>query len=149
LYIVFNSGSQSKYLDPPQPPQAAANQQPLQAAPPKPQAPPPPSSGPHKVVEIESADQAREFLTKKEAGMLLVYAPWCGHCKMMMPQYEAASNQTTARFARLEGAKAQDFMREKQIRGFPTVFTVNKNGEVAPYQSGRDTNSLVAAANAL
>ena len=148
LYVVFNTGSQSKPLDPPQPPAPLQAQLP-QAA--KPQAPGAANTAPspNKVVELESGDQAREFLNKKEAGILLVYAPWCGHCKMMMPHYENASNQSKARFARLEGAKAQDFMREKQIRGFPTVFTVNSNGDVNLYQGGRDANSLVAAGNAL
>ena len=142
LYVVFNTGAQSKPLDPPQPPAQ------LQAPQAKPQPPAAAHAGPTKVVEIETADQAREFLSKKEAGLLLVYAPWCGHCKMMMPHYDNASLQSSARFARLEGAKAQDFMREKQIRGFPTVFTVNTNGEVNLYQGGRDVNSLIAAGNA-
>ena len=146
LYVVFNSGSQSKALEPPAPPPSQAA--PLQAAKPQPPAPVP-ASGPHKVVELQTADATREFLAAKEPGILLVYAPWCGHCKMMMPHFEAASNQSPARFARLEGAKAQDFMREKQIRGFPTMFTVNSKGEVNLYQSGRDTNSMVAAAAAL
>lgn len=155
LYILFNSGSQSKPIDPPPTQQYAGQQQQQQptlgAAQPKPQVTPQPQ-GPanHKVVELQDGTSTRAFMEQKQAGILLVYAPWCGHCKMMMPNFEAASNEVPlARFARLEGAKAQDFMREKQIRGFPTLFTVNQKGEVAPYQSGRDTVSLANTARAL
>ena len=146
LYILFNSTS-SKSLDevPPTvtaPPAAAAPTQTM----PMPTKDAPSASGPHKVVELQNAAEAVEFLGKAEPGILLVYAPWCGHCKMMMNGFEAASNQTAVRFARVEGQKAQDFMREKQVRGFPTIFTVNARGEVGTWNKGRDTASLLQGA---
>jgi len=143
LYMLFNTGSTSKSLDPP-----VANTPPpsLQASKP---AAPEPASVPNKVTELQSADEARAFLAKPEAGILLVYAPWCGHCRSMMADYEAVSNQTQARIARLDGARAQDFMREKEIRGFPTLFTVSAKGVVDRWMGGRDQASLLNGATAL
>lgn len=146
LYMLFNTGSTSKSLEPPvvsAPPLAAA------APAPKPTGAVAPSAEPHKVTELQSTDEARAFLTKAEGGILLVYAPWCGHCRSMMPDFESASGQTSVRFARLDGAKAQDFMREKEIRGFPTLFTVNSKGESERWMGGRDRASLLSGAAAL
>lgn len=141
LYMLFNTGSSSKSLEPPvvtAPRPETVSAKPVVAAAPS----------VNKVTELNTGDETKEFLEKGEPGLLLVYAPWCGHCRMMMPDFEAASNETTVRFARLDGAKAQDFMREKEIRGFPTIFTVNAKG-VERYMGGRDKASLLSGAAAL
>ena len=116
--------------------------------------PPAPSSAPaplaskptvsnHKVQELTSSEDGDAFL-KGGPGILMAYAPWCGHCKNMMNAFEMASTQSSAKFARLEGQKAADFMRKHEIRGFPTLLVV-KNNEVSKYTGGRDLASLLAA----
>jgi hypothetical protein len=104
---------------------------------------------PNKVIDLLGNEAADVFLGKKEPGILMAYAPWCGHCKNMMPAFESASTKTNVRFARIEGSSAQLFMQKYEIRGFPTLLTVNKDGVVAKYASGRDETSLVLAAEAL
>ena len=56
------------------------------------------------------------------------YAPWCGHCKQMKPEYGAAAKKlkrthpevTIAKFdAVAEGA--EDIAKEYNIEGFPTM----------------------------
>lgn len=144
LFLLLNSGSSSKPLDvpPPAPP-------PILAAAPKPQAAAPAAVTPNRVLDLGSTDAARGFLNAGAPGILLVYAPWCGHCKAMMPAFEAASMQTDVRFARLEGARAQEFMREREIRGFPTIFTVKADNTVERWGGGRDLASLLAGAEKL
>ena len=140
LYMLFNTGSSSKSLEPPvvaAPRPETLSAKPVVAA-----------ATANKVTELNTGAETKEFLEKAEPGLLLVYAPWCGHCRMMMPDFEAASNETTVRFARLDGAKAQDFMREKEIRGFPTLFTVSAKG-VERYMGGRDKAALLAGAASL
>ena len=104
-----------------------------------------PSSIPNKVVEIQNAQEAIEFL--KEGGLLMVYAQWCGHCKNMMPALEEASNAPGTRIARFEGGKEPKFMAEQGIRGFPTLLTKGSgDGEFPKFNGGRDTQSLIQAA---
>lgn len=105
------------------------------------------SRGPTKVFELNS-DQEADVFASGDKGILMVYAPWCGHCKTMMPAFDIASTQTPVRFARLEGSKAPAFMAKHQIRGFPTILAV-KDGVVSRYNSGRDAGSLVAHASTL
>ena len=102
----------------------------------------------NKVQELTTLDEVNNFLASGP-GILLVYAPWCGHCKNMMAGYEIASTLTDVKFARVEGSKVPAFMQAREVRGFPTLFTVAKNGDVQRYASGRDTQSLVNKANEL
>jgi thiol-disulfide isomerase/thioredoxin len=104
-----------------------------------------PSSIPNKVIEIQTAQEATEFL--KEGGLLMVYAQWCGHCKNMMPALEEASNAPGTRIARFEAGKEPKFMAEQAIRGFPTLLTKGTGeGEFPKFNGGRDTQSLIQAA---
>ena len=104
-----------------------------------------PSQGPSKVIELNTNEDVEKFSTEGP-GLLLVYAPWCGHCKHMMPAFDAASTQTNVKFARIEGAKAPAFMNKHQVRGFPTIFLVNSNNTITRHNGGRDQSSLLAAA---
>ena len=107
-----------------------------------------PPSVANKVVELRSEAEADAFLSSGP-GILMVYAPWCGHCKNMMPAFEQASNETDVKFARLEGSAAGGFMTRHQIRGFPTIMTSSSSNQLGRYTQGRDVASLVAGANAL
>jgi thiol-disulfide isomerase/thioredoxin len=103
------------------------------------------STGAHRVQELNSEDEVKAWVSNG-AGVLLVYAPWCGHCKTMMPGFESASLKTDVRFARIEGQKAPGFMRDNQIRGFPSIFVNSKTNVLSRHQGGRDEPSLLAAA---
>jgi thiol-disulfide isomerase/thioredoxin len=131
------------------PPRAELPLQALQALQASPKPPIGPSAlAPNNVRDLVGNESAEAFLADKSPGLLMVYAPWCGHCKNMMPAYESASTKTQRRFARLEGSTAQSFLQKHEIRGFPTLLTVGPAG-VARYAGGRDENSLLAGINAL
>jgi thiol-disulfide isomerase/thioredoxin len=103
-----------------------------------------PASIPNQVVNIQNAEEAKQFLI--QGGLLMVYADWCGHCKNMMPALEEASNVPGTRIARFDGTKDQKFMQEQGIRGFPTMLLKGSGeGEFPKYNGNRDKDSLVAA----
>jgi thiol-disulfide isomerase/thioredoxin len=108
----------------------------------------PVSAGPSNVIELQNGDEADAFLSQGP-GILMTYAPWCGHCKNMMPAFDAASTQTPVKFARIEGSKAPAFMQKHGVRGFPTLITVSRANELGRHMGGRDVGSLVGAANVL
>jgi thiol-disulfide isomerase/thioredoxin len=100
---------------------------------------------PNNVVDIQTGAEAVEFL--KQGGLVMVYAPWCGHCKNMMPALEEASNAPGTRIGKFEGGKDPKFMQEQAIRGFPTLLTTGTGeGEFPKFQGGRDVQSLIQAA---
>ena len=143
LYVLFafpkSDSAPPPIVRAPTPEQAQAQiPEPLQAI-------KPPPSGPHRVQELNSEDEVRAWVSNG-AGVLLVYAPWCGHCKTMMPAFESASLKTDVRFARIEGQKSPGFMRDNQVRGFPSIFVNSRANVLSRHQGGRDEQSLLAAA---
>ena len=94
--------------------------------------------------------------SKKEMKLVLFYAPWCGHSKNMLEDYEAVTQKydnTEMNGVKLsiikvdmeankDGAKAYNV----DIRGFPTLYTfVEENGKLVsqPF-SPRDEAGIVA-----
>jgi len=101
---------------------------------------------PHEaVLDLGNAEEARVFLAK-EKGLLLLHAPWCGHCKNMMPAFEAAATRLKAlgyTMARLQAENAgHEFLGAMGVRGFPTMLGVH-NGATKAYEGGRSEDDIV------
>ena len=80
----------------------------------------------------------------KDLKFILVYAPWCGHSKKMLPGYEKVKSEFNGQI--INGKKVsilmynsdvdKDKVKEYGVKGFPTLF-VEKNGvrESFPHRS--------------
>lgn len=66
-----------------------------------------------------------------------VWAPWCGPCRVMGPQFEAAAQQAEPelRFVKLNSDENQDLAGKLGIRGIPTMILF-RNGKEAGRISG-------------
>ena len=70
-----------------------------------------------------------------EASLILVYAPWCGHSKKMLPDYEKVKsefdgqmvNNTKMNILMYNSDVDKDKVKEYGVRGFPSLF-LEKNG---------------------
>ncbi|KAK5650473.1 hypothetical protein RI129_001502 [Pyrocoelia pectoralis] len=96
-----------------------------------------PHAPPVKVVESEWSDVDSEVVhlttssfdpvIKEEASLLIMfYAPWCGHCKRMKPEYEKAaalmkSEGIPGMLAAVDATKEQAVSAKFSIKGYPTV----------------------------
>lgn len=69
-----------------------------------------------------------------------VWAPWCGPCRYMAPEYEKASQaiEPKARFLKLNSDNEQQFSARMGIRGIPTMILF-KDGREADRVSGAMT----------
>lgn len=78
-----------------------------------------------------------------EVNLVLVYAPWCGHSKKMLPDYEKIKSEFDGKT--INGKKIniimynsdvdKDKVKEYQVEGFPTLFLeVNGNRETFPHR---------------
>merc|ERR1711968_368344 len=71
--------------------------------------------------------------------MVEYYAPWCGHCKQLKPQYVKAATHLTG----LVNVGAVDCDQEKAlcatagIRGFPTIKIYPAESKFNPYTKKR------------
>jgi len=107
------------------------------------------------VRDINSAAEAEALLAETGTkGLLLVHTPWCGHCKNMMPDYEAAAEEllssgSPAVLARLEASQAcADFLKAQDIKGFPTIIVLGSR-DTTRYNAARSASALVSFVKSL
>ena len=81
--------------------------------------------------EVSSSVLVGDGTTK----VVLMYATWCEHCRIMMPAFNAAAESTRQiRWLKVEQANAAPILKTRtDIRGFPTIFGVKSSGEVIQY----------------
>lgn len=69
------------------------------------------------------------------------YAPWCGHCKSLAPEYEKAANALKG-IANIAAVDADKEKVDVQIPGYPTIkFFVD--GKVTDYDGPRNADGIV------
>jgi len=81
--------------------------------------------------------------------MVMFHAPWCGHCKNMMPIWdEFAQNldgYNGVRVVKVDGQENPELAKLHGVQGFPTVKFLPKgieNTESATYNGARTVDSL-------
>jgi len=75
------------------------------------------------------------------------YAPWCGHCKNLAPEYEAAAgllrnNVPNLRLAKVDATVHSELAEKFEVEGYPTLKLI-VNGQVSDFQGGRTANDIV------
>jgi len=78
------------------------------------------------------------------------YAPWCGHCKNLEPEYEklasALSREEDVVIAKINADDHKQWAEKFEVRGFPTIKFFGKNAAADPvdYMSGRTEVAFLA-----
>jgi len=90
-----------------------------------------------KPVELSEADFERHVTHSEVPVLVDFWAPWCGPCKMMAPQFEQAAVrlEPRVRLAKLNTDEAQTVAGQYGIRSIPTMILFDGGQEVAR-QSG-------------
>jgi len=76
------------------------------------------------------------------------YAPWCGHCKNLAPDYEIVANafagESSVVVAKVDADEHKSLGTAYGVSGFPTIkFFPKDNKEGREYDAGRDVQSFV------
>ncbi|PIN10221.1 Protein disulfide isomerase (prolyl 4-hydroxylase beta subunit) [Handroanthus impetiginosus] len=93
-----------------------------------------------------------EFVAKHKFIVVEFYAPWCGHCKKLAPEYEKAAsilstNDPPVVLAKVDAneEKNKAIATEFEVRGFPTIKILRYGGSVVQeYKGPRDADGIVA-----
>ncbi|XP_023325871.1 protein disulfide-isomerase A5 isoform X1 [Eurytemora carolleeae] len=89
-----------------------------------------------------------EFLRFKDTVLIMFYAPWCGHCKSMKPEYARAAEELTKAevphvLATVDATQEQELGKRFNIRGYPTLKLFRRGVEVEDYSGGRKSADFV------
>jgi len=101
------------------------------------------------VVELTS-DNIGSYVGGSKPAMVMFYAPWCGHCKKLKPDWEKLGEATDCNkvtIARIDCDNEDHAMicQNYEVQGYPTLKGFPEgDDEGEDYESGRDLDSLKA-----
>lgn len=98
------------------------------------------------VVELTDATFPA-FVKENPLTLVEFYAPWCGHCKKLAPEYDQAAEELAkfkvpVKIAKIDCTAQKEPCSLHNVEGFPTLI-VFQDGVASPYKAERTAQSIV------
>jgi thioredoxin 2 len=93
-----------------------------------------------------SAAILEKQIAKSDIPVLVdIWAPWCGPCRVMGPQFEAAAQaaEPAMRFLKLNSDENQDLSTRLAIRGIPTMIMFRGGKEVGRVSGAMQSKDIL------
>ncbi|XP_031262087.1 protein disulfide isomerase-like 2-3 [Pistacia vera] len=102
-------------------------------------------SEPNASVELNSHNFDELVLKSKELWIVEFFAPWCGHCKKLAPEWKKAARNLKGKvkLGHVDCESEKSLMSKFNVQGFPTilVFGADKDSPI-PYEGARTASAI-------
>lgn len=97
-----------------------------------------------KVAELDRQLHDKAVRTDEAPLIVDYWAPWCGPCKMMAPEFAKAADKLrlNARFAKIDTEQFPAVSQRLQIRGIPLLILYAKGQELARLSGARPAKDI-------
>ncbi|KAF3937027.1 Calsequestrin-1 [Dactylella cylindrospora] len=93
-------------------------------------------------------DTFDEFITENKLVLAEFFAPWCGHCKALAPEYETAATQLKDKgisLIKVDCTEESELCQKQGVEGYPTLKVFRGSLEnPSPYGGQRKADSIVS-----
>lgn len=90
----------------------------------------------------------KEFLETNPLVLAEFYAPWCGYCKKLAPEFVKAADSLNEsnpgiKLAQIDCTVEEDLCRDFGIRGYPTLKVFRGTNEPDDYEGAREADGII------
>eukprot|EP00245_Coleochaete_scutata_P003436 TRINITY_DN15060_c0_g1_i1.p1 TRINITY_DN15060_c0_g1~~TRINITY_DN15060_c0_g1_i1.p1 ORF type:complete len:458 (-),score=112.74 TRINITY_DN15060_c0_g1_i1:645-2018(-) len=97
-------------------------------------------------VVLTDSSFEKEVLQSSDTWIVEFFAPWCGHCKQLAPEWKRAANalkDTNVKFGQVDCTVEQAVASKYEIRGYPTILVFGDDKDKPkPYEGARTAGAL-------
>jgi protein disulfide-isomerase A1 len=98
-------------------------------------------------VEQLKKDTFDDFIKANDVVLAEFFAPWCGHCKALAPEYEEAATslkEKNIRLVKVDCTEEQDLCQTHGVEGYPTLKVFRGLDNVSAYKGQRKAAAITS-----